>query len=341
MLIKQKNSPYYYAVITISKNRVRKFSLRTLNLTEAKYYHSQLFKKYFDIRKEEHLKRILDVSSGKSEKKINLNDAITKVKELKELSKDSLSVFKRFLFWFKNKYPEIIFIDDIDKITALTYLRDNYSLSASKTYNTIKSSLSSFWRPLKLYGIDDVWLSIPSKTTTDSREYRSLTDDEVRSILDNSKGFWHAATLISYYTGLRKIDIFFLRWSEVRGSCIELVPKKTRRNKKAVYIPLHADLINLFEKLPRTSEYVFSVERVKYTSGTFHRKYQDILKKAGVLNASFHCLRATFITNAEEFGISRQVLQGIVGHGSPKMTERYSHDRISAKKITEIPSILS
>lgn len=341
MLIKQKNSPYFYAVITVGKNRIQKFSLKTVILSEARYYHSQLYKKYFDIRKHDHIKMILDIPLLNEDKKICLNEAVTKVQELKDIAKDSLATFKRFLIWIRKNYPKIVFIDDIDKITALAFLRDNYSLSAPKSYNTVKSALSSFWKPLKMYCIENVWLSIPNKTTVDSKGYRSLTDNEVKRILDNSEGFWHYASLISYYTGLRKIDIFILKWSEIHDSYIELIPKKTKRYKKAVYIPLHSDLINLFNKLPRNSEYVFPDACKKYSSGTFHKQYKAILIQSGVMGASFHCLRSTFITKAESFGISREVLMGVVGHSSPHMTERYSHDKESAKKITEIPSILS
>lgn len=340
MLIKQKNSPYFYAVLTTSRHKIQKFSLRTSILSEAKYYHSQLYKKYFDIRKEEHIKKILEVSSARV-KSIYLNEAITVVQELKESSKDSLSTFKRFLIWIRKNYPKITLINDIDKITALAFLRDNYALSAPKSYNTVKSALSSFWRPLVLYSIENIWLSIPNRTTVDSKEYRSLTDDEVLRILNNSEGFWHYATLISFYTGLRKIDIFFLKWSEIKDFCIELIPCKTKRYKKAVFIPLHLDLIKLFNGLSKDSEYVFPEAVKRYSSGTFHKQYKTILTQSGVSNASFHCLRSTFITKAESFGISREVLMGVVGHSSPHMTERYSHDRESAKKITEIPSILS
>ena len=55
--------------------------------------------------------------------------------------------------------------------------------------------------------------------------------------------------------------------------------------------------------------------------------------------ASFHSLRSTFITNCEERGISRSAIQGIVGHGSPHMTERYSEDKKSGIILKYMPSI--
>ena len=54
--------------------------------------------------------------------------------------------------------------------------------------------------------------------------------------------------------------------------------------------------------------------------------------------ASFHSLRATFITRCEEHGIPRQVLQGIVGHKSPMMTELYSQDKESGKVLRTLPT---
>ncbi|OGV21107.1 MAG: hypothetical protein A2X47_05645 [Lentisphaerae bacterium GWF2_38_69] len=57
-------------------------------------------------------------------------------------------------------------------------------------------------------------------------------------------------------------------------------------------------------------------------------------------NVGFHSLRHTFVTLAEESGIDRRIIQGVVGHGSPVMTGHYSHDLKCIREIDKMPSLL-
>lgn len=348
MLTKRKNSPYWYAVISIAKYQQKWFCLKTTKKQEAEYLHSALKEKYFEEKKKAHIESILGVSAKPMietpkdrAKKVLLTDAIHKANELKTLSKDAAETYNRFLAWLMKTFPKITFINQIDKQAALKYIQEKYGTAAPKSYNTIKSTLSSIWKGLAIYDIENIWTAIPNKSIGNIDGYRNLTTEEVKKILDNSSGFWHDATLISYHTGLRKIDIFELEWKHIKDGAIDVVPNKTEDNKKAVYIPLHQDLISLFKTLPKTSNFIFPEAKQKYTSGTFHKQFAKLLEQLEIKDASFHCLRATFITNAEEQGIDRKVIQGIVGHGSPKMTERYSHDKESSKIIRQMPSIIN
>lgn len=53
------------------------------------------------------------------------------------------------------------------------------------------------------------------------------------------------------------------------------------------------------------------------------QREQDRTKDPGLLG--FHSLRHTFVSFAAEAGIPRAVIQDIVGHGSPAMTDHYTH----------------
>ena len=124
------------------------------------------------------------------------------------------------------------------------------------------------------------------------------------------------------------------------------IPARTSRFRKAVYIHLHKDVIDVLNKASENnlSDYFYPEAVEQYGSGSFGVQFKKILKKANVTDnkhgkASFHSLRSTFITNCEEAGISRTVIQGIVGHGSPHMTERYSEDKKSGSILKDMPSI--
>ena len=58
-------------------------------------------------------------------------------------------------------------------------------------------------------------------------------------------------------------------------------------------------------------------------------------------NVGFYSIRHTFVTQAEESGVDRKIIQGIVGQGSPVMTGHYSHDIKTIKQIGKMPALLT
>ena len=243
----------------------------------------------------------------------------------------------RFIEWMKEDKD----ISDISIDTALEFL-GQYRQSAGKTFNNYKSALSMVWKTLIPYSNIRVnpWINIQNRSA-ESDFYRPITSTEYKKILGATKGFWRDATIIAYYTGLRRKDIQILQWSQIHPDHIELIPAKTSANQKSVFIPLHKEVQKILQNKKCKKKYVFPVEAEKLTNGGFNHEYSVILSGLGITAKSpaivgFHSLRASFITRCEESGIDRQTIQGIVGHGSPLMTARYSHDTESAKKILAI-----
>ena len=202
------------------------------------------------------------------------------------------------------------------------------------SYNNNRSSLCAIWNLLIVYDIENIWKDIPARTGGNSIKYRAYANDEVKCILENCTDFHFDAVIIAFHTGLRFKDICHLKIEDVnlKVGLLEIIPAKTSRFKKAVFIHLHNDVIDVFKKSlagKDSSDYFYPEAVEQYGSGSFGQQFKKILKKANVKDnrhgkASFHSLRSTFITNCEEAGIRRSVIQGIVGHGSPHMTERYS-----------------
>ena len=208
--------------------------------------------------------------------------------------------------------------------------------------------MSAIWNLFAVYDVKNIWKDIPTRTGAHSIKYRAYSDQEVKRILKNCTGFHYDAVIIAFHTGLRFKDICHLRIEDVdlEAGAIEIIPAKTSRFKKAVYIHLHKDVIDVLKKASENnfSDYFYPEAVEQYGSSSFGVQFKRILKKANVKDdrhgkASFHSLRSTFITNCEEAGISRTVIQGIVGHSSPHMTERYSEDKKSGRILKEMPSI--
>ena len=144
------------------------------------------------------------------------------------------------------------------------------------------------------------------------------------------------------YCGLRKGELFGLRWRDVDLGAARLDVLRsyalTPKSGKARHVPMHPDLVPILrqwkERCMKTDEgLVFPVEAehdrfrmgVKFDS----LELTSILTVAGChLPADkrpWHMLRHTFASHAMMSGASLYGLQRLLGHATPAMTQRYSH----------------
>jgi integrase len=348
MLLKQKNSPYWYAVLYNGGNSRKWVSTRTKNKIDAKLFHDELEARYKKARAETRRRELLGLEASNQEPFL-ITDVLKRYKTVRGTPPQStLAKFNRFVQWLHVNYPKIYDIREITKNIAFEYL-STYEKLSSKTYNNNKGCLSVIWSLLAVYDIYNIWQDIPRRTGGYETTYRAYTNKEVKQILMYCTGFHLEAVIIALYTGLRFKDICHLKLKDVnfKSEFIEIIPEKTKRFKKAVFIHLHSEVIKVLNKASAgksDSDHFFPEAVAKYRSGTFGVQFKKILKKAKVEDnehgkARFHSLRSTFITNCEEAGINRSVVQGIVGHGSPHMTERYSEDKKSGKILKQMPAI--
>lgn len=158
---------------------------------------------------------------------------------------------------------------------------------------------------------------------------------------------WQALTLYpmvatAIYCGLRKGELLGLRWRDVGldvarldvNRSYDLLPK----SGEARHVPLHPDLVRILrgwkERCPETTEaLVFPVEAAP---GRFRMGVKlDTLGLAAVLTMAkchqpadgkvWHMLRHTFASHSMMSGASLYGLQRMLGHSTPKMTQRYAH----------------
>lgn len=204
------------------------------------------------------------------------------------------------------------------------------------------------WRDLKL---GDAWADVTADAPNKSKNrYRRLTLGEVRALVATARsgksrvrhpGGWFekggydalpdVANLITvaYHTGLRLRDCATLSASNVDGAFLRVVPEKTSNRKvKPLLIPLQPEADAIVRRLtkkagkegrlfPRLADASLSkslrltFERSEVPSNQFGK-------------ASFHSLRATFISMMDEAGVPPHVTDAITGHAPQGMHGRYS-----------------
>ena len=180
-----------------------------------------------------------------------------------------------------------------------------------------------------------------SQANMKSREYyRRLSVQEVRAIVeyltrradDTVCAALADMVVIGYYTGLRLSDVAELERSEISfdGAFLHIQPNKLRHSKHRILtIPLigqaRARVKNRLDLLAPSDRFLFQANVRTRPS----RRLGTAFRACGVLQqgngrASFHSLRATFISLMDEAGIPPHVTDAITGHSGGGMHARYT-----------------
>ena len=157
--------------------------------------------------------------------------------------------------------------------------------------------------------------------------------------------------LLSLYTGLRIGEICGLKWSDidfeksiltvrrtvqrirtgVHGTRLIVDTPKSRSSQRAIPIP--AFIMDMLRKFGKCDDfYILSGSEKIIEPRTMQRKFQSILKKAGLPSINYHSLRHMFATNCIQLGFDVKTLSEILGHASVETTlNRYVHSSMERK----------
>jgi len=136
------------------------------------------------------------------------------------------------------------------------------------------------------------------------------------------------ATLL--LTGLRRQELVYLTWE---GGDVDFKKKVVRVQAKDDFspkdyeereIPMPPDLIELLEKLPHTSRWVFPTGKGnRMAQNEMLRRLKVIAKHAGVEEATLHKFRHTYATRLLENGADIVTVQHLLGHSDIETTREY------------------
>ena len=265
-------------------------------------------------------------------RRLNIADALERASRYTDLGITAKNYWKRF-----QNGIGVTYMDEVTADRAFAYL-DSLNLSG-KSHNNMKSALNNVFKTLLLDSgmTASPFDRLPTRKASTLAQ-RPFTQDEYARLLENARYPWKEAVQIAWWTGMRKKDVFKLRWSEIHGDTIKKLPAKTARFRREVLIPIHPQLQALLNSIQHRGEYV-----LRCTQNDYDRGFNDLLKRAGITEdktgtVNFNCLRNSFISRCDAAGIPRHAIRGIVGHVSDSQTDLYSHDETSARLIQSLPN---
>lgn len=206
----------------------------------------------------------------------------------------------------------------------------------------------------------------------EEHEMRVLNREEQQALIKNCRESKDPASfgiVFTLFTGVRLGELLGLRWTNVdlynhsftvkeifnrlktfdedaeAATSLERRSTKTRNSKRTIDIidELYADLLQHKKRQDEIKANFpgYNPEGFVFISANGSpidpRTYQDLfhrqIKKAGIADANFHCLRHTFATRAIENGMDILVLSKILGHAQPSTTlNKYGHVLTEHKK---------
>ena len=187
-----------------------------------------------------------------------------------------------------------------------------------------------------------------------------FTEDELKIIIENAKGYMQNFILFMYGCGMRPGEIVALRWNDidferktinVTKTRIRNEDGRTKTNASTRYIdllPLAQKAINAQYELTKEYEHIFvnSSGKPFYSHDVIGVNFQRILKKIGIKARPLYNIRHTFASQLISKGADIVWVSKMLGHKDVSITLKIytkfieESDEIRFKKIEKMGTLM-
>jgi len=159
---------------------------------------------------------------------------------------------------------------------------------------------------------------------------RFLEKEEIFKLLSNCTGNLKAIVIVALFTGMRKSEIFGLKWHDIdfKRNTITLLNTKNGDKREAPMSDLVKNTLIGIRKHPN-SAYIFCDEN-GLPVRDIRKSFSTALEKSGIKYGSpdgvtLHSLRHSFASQLVMAGVDLNTVRELLGHKDMSMTLRYSH----------------
>lgn len=243
-----------------------------------------------------------------------------------------------FVKWCSGKAETVAEVTQGLATEYMTFVRSEPGAPASKneTLATLRMLFATFDEE---HGVIENPFSNIRRLKSEKVSREVFTTDELRRIGENARGWIFDLCITAISTGLREGDICNLQWEDVSDDCSWLHIGRVRKTGKPLDIPVMRGLRERLLEQPRLDTWVFPElhDLYEHTPSKIGHDVKVFLENIGVCGTvkekegylrkvsckDVHSLRHTFVYLAACNGVPFPVVQAIVGHSSPAMTEIY------------------
>ena len=247
--------------------------------------------------------------------------------ELKKYANSTVRTYVSFFEMFINhyKHKELNAIDESD---IRAFLQKLIHRNVSNSYlNQVINSIKFYYEvvlgmPNRFYEIE--------RPRKESKLPKVISKEEIISIIENTNNIKHRCIVkLLYSSGLRRSELLNLKISDVDSKRM-LVRVKDGKGNKDRYTLLSKsalDDLRLYYREWKPQDYLFEGRKAsKYTAESVLNIVKKSAAKAGIRDTvTPHVLRHSFATHLLESGTDLRQIQVLLGHGSSKTTEIYTH----------------
>lgn len=287
-------------------------------------------------------KKVAEIALGKKLVEIAEGRFVVKKKEQKNKFSDFCDEFidsyakTNILSWKRSMLPNLKslkkfmgdrYLTDITPQVVERYKTERLSqVSPAATNRALTLLKSMFNRAIewkKFDGINPV--SATKFLREDNHKERYLDKDEIKRLLDNCDDFLRPMIIVAINTGMRRGEIFGLKWTDIDFNARVIHLLKTKNGKKR-QVPMNDKVIDALNGMIKhiTSDYVFCTKTGKPFM-EIRKPFMRSLERANVTHCRFHDLRHTFASHLMMSGVNPNTLCELMGHKSIRMTMKYAH----------------
>ncbi|MEL7003122.1 MAG: tyrosine-type recombinase/integrase [Bacteroidota bacterium] len=261
--------------------------------------------------------------------------------EIRKYSINTARTYVSFFEAFINHYHQF------DNLMSITELEIKEYLQLLVQRGVSNSALNQAINSIKFYY--EVVMGMPNRFYTIERpiEEEKLPEvigkQKVLEMIQCTSNLKHKCIIsILYSTGLRRAEMINLQISDIDSERMVIKVRQGKGKKDRLTLLGQNMLIDLrkYYKKYKPKKYLFEgVNGGQYSATSIQKIVTRAAKKAGIKNrVTPHMLRHSFATHLLEAGTDLRYVQVLLGHGSTKTTERYTH--VAVNNIKEIKNLL-
>jgi excisionase family DNA binding protein len=334
---KQGNTRWYLDYRDAGGKRVQKLVMHAATLVEARLALFREVRRAFD--REYAISREKENISFKEFSVLYIEN-YAKVKKRSWRRSDDSYLKARLLPYFGNMALSEIRQFQIEQYIAKR-LKDKLIRNPKKTVqkSTINRELACLRKVLNKaidwgYLTQNPMSKVKLFSEKDTLKERILSREEEQLLLEASPPYLRLILIVALNTGMRRGEIFNLRWGQVDLKARRIRVEVTK-NGRVRYVDINSVLLPVLQGHKKSNgqySYVFANPKTGKPLTDVKRSFDKACKQAGVSQLRFHDLRHTFASRLVENGVDLITVKDLLGHRSVKTTERYTHSYQEQKR---------